>query len=126
VFYDGECGLCDRFIQRLIRADKAKRIRYATLQGETAKEFVGEPAGEAENWSVKLLDSTGIYSRSSAALRSMAHAGGIWKLSTAFLLVPTPIRDGVYRWVARHRYSWFGKRDACMIPAPALRERFLP
>ncbi len=126
VFYDGECGLCDRFIKLLVRIDKAKRLRFSTLQGETAREFVVGPQGNPENWSVELLDVQGLHHRSSAALRSIAHVGGIWKAAKLFLLFPPFIRDGVYRWVARNRYGWFGKVDACMIPTPALRERFLP
>jgi predicted DCC family thiol-disulfide oxidoreductase YuxK len=126
VFYDGECGLCDRFIKRLLQADRAHRLRYATLQGKTAKELIGEPDGSFENWSVKLLDDQGIHSRSSAALRAMAHAGGVWRVMRLFLIVPAPIRDGVYRWVAHNRYRWFGRNEACMVPTPALKERFLP
>ena len=126
VFYDGECGLCDRFVRRLLRADKGRRLRFATLQGETAREVVGAPQGDSANWSVKLLDEDGLHERSTAALRALAHAGGVWKLAKAFLLVPRAIRDAVYRFVATNRFRWFGRVDTCMLPSPALRERFLP
>jgi predicted DCC family thiol-disulfide oxidoreductase YuxK len=126
VFYDGECGLCDRYVKRLLRADKKKVLRFATLQGKTAAEAVGPPQGDAANWSVKLLDEQGLHERSTAALRALVHAGGAWKLMGAFLVVPRFIRDGVYRFVATNRFRWFGRVDACMIPTPALRERFLP
>lgn len=126
VFYDGECGLCDRTIKFLIRVDRHKRLRYATLQGETAERVIGAPDGPSDAWAVKLLDSNGLFDRSDAALRAIAYAGGIWSVAKAFLLVPRFIRDGVYRWVATNRYRWFGKVDACMIPTPSLRERFLP
>ena len=126
VFYDGNCGLCDRFIRFLIRIDKHRRLRYSTLQGETAKQVIGSPEGSWDTWSVQLLDSDGLFERSQAALRTIAHVGGIWRAARWLLIVPRPIRDGVYRFVATHRYRWFGKTDTCMVPTPALRERFLP
>ena len=126
VFYDGDCGLCDRSVKALIRLDKAHKLRYSTLQGETATKLMGEPQGPSEGWAIKLLDAQGLHDGSTAALRSAAHAGGIGKLGAALLIVPRFIRDGVYRWVAKNRYRWFGKVDACMLPSPALRQRFLP
>ncbi|HWD38715.1 MAG TPA: DCC1-like thiol-disulfide oxidoreductase family protein [Fimbriimonas sp.] len=126
VFYDGDCGLCDRFVRLLIKIDKKRVLRFATLQGETAKEALGELQGEPETWSVQLLDEKGTHLRSTAALRALAAAGGVWKLSLALLVVPKFIRDGVYRWVATNRRKFFGGGNSCMIPTPALRERFLP
>jgi predicted DCC family thiol-disulfide oxidoreductase YuxK len=126
VFYDGECGLCDRFVKRLFRADRHQRIRYATLQGETAARVFGPPQGASGAWSVKLLENGQKFERSTAALRALAAAGGAWQLSKLLLVVPRPIRDAVYRFVAEHRYQWFGKIDACMMPTPALQKRFRP
>ncbi|RYG21021.1 DUF393 domain-containing protein [bacterium] len=126
VFYDGDCGLCDRSVKALIRLDKGHKLRYATLQGETAARLMGEPQGPAEGWAIKLLDVEGLHDGSTAALRAAAHAGGIGKIGAALLIVPKFIRDVVYRWVARNRYRWFGKTDACMLPSATLRQRFLP
>jgi len=126
VFYDGDCGLCDKFIKFLIKADRNNRLRYSTLQGSTAEAVFGAPATGPDLWSVRLLDDNGAYDRSNAALRAIAHAGGVWKSALAFLIVPRFIRDAVYKFVATNRYRWFGKVDACMLPSPSLRERFLP
>ena len=126
VFYDGDCGLCDAFVKALIRFDKGHRLRYATLQGETARRLMGELQGEAGGWSVKVLDERGLHDRSTAALRALAHTGGLMKAALGFSIVPRFLRDAVYRWVATNRYRWFGKVDQCMMPTPALRKRFLP
>ncbi len=126
VFYDGECGLCDWLVKFLIKHDKTHRIRYATLQGETATRLMGSPQGPSGNWSVKLLDDKGLHDASTAALRSVIHAGGMGKLAALLLWVPRPIREVVYRWIARNRYRWFGTVDACLVPTPALKQRFLP
>ena len=63
--------------------------------------------------------------RSSAALRVATKLGGAWPLLAVFLVVPRPLRDLVYRWVARNRYRWFGKKDACYVPATDESWRFL-
>ncbi len=126
VFFDGECGLCDRFVKKLVKLDRHHRIRFAALQGDTALSTFGPEAEERQDWSIKFVDGSGRYSRSSAALRAIAAIGGVWKLSLVFLIVPPLIRDGIYRWVATNRYRWFGRFDSCMLPSPALKERFLP
>ena len=126
VFYDGDCGLCDRCIKFLIRIDRNRMLSYSTLQGETAARMLGEPTGDPAVWSIKLLSEGQLYDRSTAVLRAIALTGGFWKVAKLLLAVPRPIRDAVYRWVATNRYRWFGKTDACMVPTPALSERFLP
>ena len=126
MFYDGECGLCDRSVQALIRMDKGHRLRYATLQGETATRLLGAPTGSPEGWSVMLLDEGRLYDRSTAAIRAAMRAGGVGRLFAAMLIVPRFVRDGVYRWIAKNRLRWFGGAEACMLPSMALRKRFLP
>lgn len=126
VFYDGECGLCDRSVQALIRMDKGHRLRYATLQGETAGRLLGEPQGDSAGWSVKFLEDGRLYERSTAAIRAAMRAGGVGRLFAAMLLVPRFVRDGVYRWIAKNRLRWFGGTEACLLPTKALRQRFLP
>lgn len=126
MFYDGDCGLCDRSIKALIGMDKGHRLRYATLQGETAARLMGGPEGDAGGWSIKTLDARGLHDRSEAALRAIAHTGGVRKAALALLVIPRFVRDGVYRWVATNRYRWFGKVEQCLLPSPALRQRFLP
>ena len=126
VFYDGECGLCDRSVQALIRLDKGHRLRYATLQGETAARLFGAPQGPEEGWSVMLLEGGRLHERSTAALRAAMAAGGLGRLFALGLLVPRGLRDAAYRWVARNRKRWFGGAEACLLPTMALRQRFLP
>lgn len=72
-----------------------------------------------------LIENGQVYHRSTAALRVCRYLGGGWPLCYALLIIPRFIRDGVYNFIARHRYRWFGRRDHCMIPTPDIRERFL-
>ncbi len=73
-----------------------------------------------------LLDERGMHVRSDAAIRALVHIGGVWRIAAIMRVVPRSLRDAVYAWVSRNRYRWFGKRDACRLPTPQERERFLP
>jgi predicted DCC family thiol-disulfide oxidoreductase YuxK len=66
-----------------------------------------------------------MYRKSTAALKVARQLVGIWKLLYAFMIIPPFIRDAVYSVIAKNRYKWFGKREACMIPTSELKERFL-
>lgn len=125
IFFDGVCGLCNRFVDRLLRIDKTGRYRFAPLQGSTAQELL--PSGLAEALeSVIYLRDGAVLQRSDAALRILTDLGGWRRCYGLLLLVPRFIRDAVYAWVASNRYAWFGKRGACRVPTLAERGRFLP
>ena len=126
MLYDGECGFCARAVRVLNRLDRGARLRYASLQGDTARRLIGPPTGPSEDWSMKLLDDKGLHDASTAALRAVVHTGGIGRLAWALLLVPRFIRDGVYGWVARNRHRWAGAEGTCAMPTQALRQRLLP
>jgi predicted DCC family thiol-disulfide oxidoreductase YuxK len=72
-----------------------------------------------------LVTNSKAYLKSSAALQLIQHLPWYWQWARLLWVVPRPIRDGVYNWIARNRYKWFGKKDACMIPTPEVRSRFL-
>ncbi len=72
-----------------------------------------------------LIENGKAYTRSDGALRVAKKLKGGWPLLYAFIIVPKFIRDGMYNWIARNRYKWFGKQDVCMIPTPELKARFL-
>jgi len=125
VFFDGYCGLCNGFVDRLIVWDKQRALRFAALQGITAGAML--PAQlRADLGTVVFAVGDRTYTRSSAALRILMTLGGAWKLVAIVLLVPPFIRNVVYDLIARNRYHWFGKRDACRIPSPEERALFLP
>ena len=130
MLFDGVCGLCNRTVDFLLRADRRGRLRFAPLQGPTAAALLGELdspldletvlyARRRDGAAPELLD------RSNAILAIFNDLGGAWRAAAALKLVPRPLRDAVYRWIAAHRYRWFGKRDACRVPTAAERERFL-
>jgi predicted DCC family thiol-disulfide oxidoreductase YuxK len=127
VLFDGVCNLCNGSVNFIIDRDPAARFRFAALQSAPAAELLGRfgQKPEAEPQSVLLLEDGKLYDRSTAALRIARRLGGGWKLLYAFIVVPRPVRDVVYGFIARNRYRWFGKSESCRMPTPELRARFL-
>jgi len=126
ILFDGVCNLCNRIVQFIIKRDKKDQFRFASLQGETGQKILKKfgLSGNAFNSFILLEDNT-IYTRSTAALRVAKKLGSGWPLLYAFTVVPLFLRNAVYNWVAGNRYKWFGKKDACWLPTPALKARFL-
>ena len=127
VFFDGVCNFCNYWVNFSIRRDKNKKLRFAPLQGTTAASVLPSySANPTEVESVLLLEKGKLYRDSSAALRIAKNLGGGWKLLYGLIIVPKFIRDAVYKWIARNRYKWYGRREQCMVPGTGIQERFLP
>ena len=127
LLFDGVCNLCNGFVQFVIKRDSKARFRFAALQSNSAQALL-EQAGYANREdldTVVLIENGKIYTHSDVALQVTGKLGGLWPLFSIFWVLPKFIRDAIYNWVARNRYRWFGKREACMIPTPELRERFI-
>ena len=126
IYFDGLCGLCDRFVGFVLPRDHKKQYHFAPLQGTTARNRLPESPDPAALSTVVLEDGGRFRVRSDAALAVLAGLGGLWRLAALLRVIPRPIRDGVYDWIARHRFRWFGRREECRVPEPDERERFLP
>ena len=129
ILFDGVCNLCNSAVQWVIERDKEGRFDFATLQSHAARRELERVMGPEEIAalpdSIVLVDSDGIHTRSAAALRIARALGSPFALLGLGVVVPRPIRDAVYDWIARNRYGWFGRRDTCMTPTPDLVARFL-
>jgi predicted DCC family thiol-disulfide oxidoreductase YuxK len=126
VLFDGKCNLCNGSVKFIIKRDPAGQFRFASLQSEAGRKIVEEHGGNPDDLdTILLLEGDRLFDRSSAALRIAKRLRAPWPLLSVFLLVPAPLRDLVYRFIARNRYRWFGKSEACMIPTAAIRARFL-
>jgi predicted DCC family thiol-disulfide oxidoreductase YuxK len=109
-----------------IKRDRKKKLRFASLQGETAKRLLQENGINITSLSsVILIDNGKVYTQSSAALRMYKYLDGGWKLFYGFIILPKFIRDFFYNIIARNRYKWFGKKESCMVPPADCKERFL-
>jgi predicted DCC family thiol-disulfide oxidoreductase YuxK len=126
VLFDGVCNLCNGWVDFVMRHDGEAGIRFAALQSEVAKRLLADATlAGAPGDTVVLLDESGIWTESGAALRVFRLLEFPYRLLYLLVVIPRPIRDWCYRLVARSRYRWFGQRDTCRVPTPDERERFL-
>lgn len=125
LFFDGVCGMCNGLINFMMAEDRNSALRYATLQGETAKENVS-PAYLEELNSIVYIEGDKTYTESDGVIHALASMGGIYKLVLVFKFVPKFIRDKIYAYISRNRYKWFGKKESCRMPTPEEREKLLP
>jgi len=126
ILFDGECNFCDSSVQFIIKRDPYAYFHFASLQSEIGVALTKKYGVPEEVDSLVYIEKNKTYTKSGAALRIAKKLDGLWHLLFIFILVPRPIRDGVYAYIARNRYKWFGKKElACSLPSPEVRARFL-
>ncbi len=127
ILFDGVCNLCNNSIQFIIKRDKKDVFRYAALQSDIGQQLIAERGIDTTNIDSIILIEPGLayHIKSSAALKIGRMFGGAWQVLAIFEWIPSPIRNFFYDIIAKNRYRWFGKQDACMIPTPELKAKFL-
>ncbi len=124
VFFDGVCNLCASSVQFIIRHDKKNHYMFSSLQSPFAiKELQGKLKEGTD--SIVLLRKGKLYTQSGAVLRICMHLAFPLNLLAIFIAVPKPLRDLVYNYIAKHRYSWYGKKEQCWIPDSRLNAKFI-
>ena len=131
VLYDGHCGLCDRSVQWLLDRDPAGALSFAPLEGPTAAAIrARHPEIPAAIDSVLFVERAGgterVLWRSRAVLTALRHVHSRWRFLTILRFVPAVLLDVGYRFVAAIRLKVWGRLDACRVPRPEERARFLP
>ena len=124
VFFDGVCNLCQGSIRYLIKHDKKGVLKFASLQGNYAKDFVNETKIQSMQ-SILFFDGKMLYKKSTAVLKLSSLLGGWHQLLLLGYILPRFVRDWLYNIVAKNRYRWFGKKDQCMLPSKGFENRFL-
>lgn len=125
VLFDGVCNLCNGTVQWLLDRDPEGRLRFASLQSPPGEALLEECGFEDALAGIVVVDDEGCHRKSDAVLRIAHHLGWPYRLAVPARFVPRIVRDRVYEFVANRRYRWFGQREACMLPTPELRDRFL-
>jgi len=123
VLFDGVCNLCSSSVQLIIKQDGKDYFRFASLQSDLGAALKRQHNIATD--SIVLVEDGKVYTQSSAALRIARRLKGVYPLLYGFIVLPKFIRDAVYAWIARNRYKWFGKKDACWIPTPDLKKKFI-
>ncbi|MDT0685688.1 thiol-disulfide oxidoreductase DCC family protein [Autumnicola psychrophila] len=127
VLFDGVCNLCDGAVKFIIEHDKKDVFRFASLQSDLGRKLIAERGLDPEELDSVVLIEPGVayYRKSTAALEISRELSGGYSLLKNFLALPEGFRDLIYDFVAANRYKWYGKKESCMIPTPALKEKFL-
>ena len=126
ILFDGVCNLCNNSVQFVIRHDKTSRFSFAALQSKTGQILLQRFNLPQQGFdSFVLIQNDKVFLKSTAALTVAKQLDGPVKLLYSFIIVPAFIRNAIYNFIAKNRYKWFGKKDYCMIPTPALKARFL-
>lgn len=126
VFFDGVCNFCNASVDIIFKRNKKRNLFYSSLQSEFAKSFLATHSVDFSNLDTMIYFSGGVfYFRSDAALQIAKRLNGGYRLFAAFLIVPRFIRDGIYNWVAKNRYRFFGKKETCRIPNEEEKSFFL-
>ncbi len=123
IAFDGECNMCNGYIQWLIRKDRKKEFRYTTLQSDDGA--ILKKASGIQGDSILLISDEKIYTMSDAGLMSMKILGRGWTIASWFRIFPVGLRNLVYKWIANNRYKWFGRSDACMVPDASIKSLFI-
>lgn len=126
ILFDGVCNLCNNSINFIIRHDKKNIFYFSALQSEFSKSFfLQKKISLNQPESIIYIENGEYYTQSTAALRIARHLNGLYPLLYVLILIPRVIRNGIYKYIAKNRYKWFGKTESCMVPVKSLEKRFL-
>ncbi|MDF2961289.1 MAG: yuxK [Paenibacillus sp.] len=126
ILFDGVCRFCNGWVQFLIRHDKADVFRFSPIQSDYAQSLMDfNRTADTTPDSVILVQQGTVYTHSSAVLHIFKRLGGLWALLYILILIPRPVRDGIYRWIAKRRYKLFGKYESCMMPTESVKRKFI-
>lgn len=126
ILFDGVCNFCNSAINFTIKRNTKADIRFAPMQSEAGQKLLQQynlPVDDMESF--VFIENSVAYKQSTAGLKVCRHLRGLWPLCYGLIIVPKFIRDGIYNRIAKNRYKWFGVQQACMIPTPEVRARFL-
>jgi len=126
ILFDGVCNFCNSSVNFIIKHDTKDHFRFTPLQSEKAKTLLQEfNENETGLDSIVLIENNKLYKRSTASLKITKQLRRPYSLLYLFIIIPSFLRDPIYNFIAKNRYKWFGKKDVCMIPTPAVKDKFI-
>jgi predicted DCC family thiol-disulfide oxidoreductase YuxK len=125
ILFDGVCNYCNALVNFALKRDKKDHLLFAPLQSDAGMALRDRYGVSPDIDSFIYIEDGKAYLYSTGALKVCRHLGAGWPLMAGFFIIPAFVRDAVYKWIARNRYRFFGKKDACMVPSPAVRRKFL-
>lgn len=126
ILFDGVCNLCNAWVSFVIDHDRSETFAFGAQQSPGGHAMLDALHYTGPDLAGIILVTDGrVYTDSTAILEICARLPRPWQFAAFLRVIPRPVRDAVYRWIARHRYRWFGRTPACRVPTPELQRRFL-
>lgn len=125
VLFDGVCNFCNRMVRFAIRNDPKARLRFAPLQSEAGQALLAQYGVAPDADTVVLIDKGRAFTYAAASIRICRYLRWPVKMLYALIILPGFISQPVYKWIARNRYRWFGRKESCMVPTADVKSRFL-
>ena len=127
ILFDGVCNLCDSAVQLIIKYDKNDFFRFVALESDLGQKIIKHLGIDTQKTDSIILYQPGFayYYKSEAAIAIAKDLGGCLSLASIFSVLPTSFSNFIYDYIAKNRYKWYGKKESCMIPTPALKAKFL-
>ena len=125
ILFDGICNLCNSSVQCVLNHDRKKKFKFASLQSDAARKLLLQlNIKNSKLDSIVLIDGGKIYNKSTAALKIAKELNPLWNIFYLLIIIPKPIRDFVYDFIAKNRYKWFGKKNSCLFYLKEYEDRF--
>lgn len=126
LLFDGVCNLCNGSMRFVLRHERRPDLRFCALQSESGARLLKRHGISTDYLgSLVLVEDRSVFLKSDAALRVVSYLKWPWSWGRAALILPRSLRDRAYDVITRNRYRWFGRHDACLLPAAELRSRLL-
>jgi predicted DCC family thiol-disulfide oxidoreductase YuxK len=127
ILFDGVCNLCDTLVQFIYKHDKKDVFRFVAIQSELGQKIIHHIGIDTSKTDSIILYEPGLsyHYKAEAALLIARNLSGIYSLIGYLNFIPNSIKNSVYDYIAKNRYKWYGKKEACMIPTPELKAKFL-
>lgn len=127
LLFDGVCNLCDQTVQWVLAKDQRGLVKFCSIQSDLGTQLYRERGLDpAQPHSMMLITPEGVFVKSDAALHLARLMGGPWAVLAGLgQLIPRPLRDVGYAFIARNRYRFFGRKDQCWLPRPEWKARFV-
>lgn len=125
ILFDGTCNFCNFWVHFVIRRDRREKFHFASLRSGVGEDLLNRYGVPREVDSIVVIEKDRYFIESAAVLRIVKELDAPWKWFYLFILIPAPLRNGLYRLIARYRHHLFGGSNTCFIPTERMRKRFL-
>lgn len=126
IIYDAHCIICNSSVQFIAKNDKSSTLFFTHPETTTGKKYAHMlPDNLTPEMTVAFVSGSEVFVMSDAVIEIARHLKFPYNLLKGLRLIPKSWRDGLYRLIARNRFRFFKRRQSCLLPSPALREKVI-